>query len=308
MIKLFIGKPEIKHINNKVIITVYTYNRKKIYFLNKIKRIFNINSHSVNKFSPKRSKSNVKNNLITRSNKKLFLVKNKKLDFICTLQNKKNSLIKPQVQVNTSYITQGYNPYALAKKSNINILTNSHGDKDKTLVVANPLQKRFIHNFKKNTSHISHTNDKFKNKLKLSKSRSSAGSANKLKFLKIRLNKRKKVLFNIIKNNPTSFFFVYIASQLVKTSTSCPTKKKLTKTTDALLSNSPSQLQSLYFRLSKIAFNKSKRASYASFVKKNAILKKKIIQIQPILKLVYPSNLRSLATLMELKKKPLTQT
>jgi len=32
MIKLFIGKPEIKHINNKVIITVYTYNRKKHIF------------------------------------------------------------------------------------------------------------------------------------------------------------------------------------------------------------------------------------------------------------------------------------
>jgi Mitochondrial ribosomal protein (VAR1) len=42
MLRLFIGKPEIKHNNNKIVITIYTYNRKKIHFLNKIKKIYNI--------------------------------------------------------------------------------------------------------------------------------------------------------------------------------------------------------------------------------------------------------------------------
>jgi hypothetical protein len=39
MIRIFIGKPEMKHNNNKVIITVYTYNRKKVYLLIKIKKL-----------------------------------------------------------------------------------------------------------------------------------------------------------------------------------------------------------------------------------------------------------------------------
>lgn len=47
MIKLFLGKPEIKHSNNKVIITIYIYNRKKIYFLNKIKKIIKIHASRV---------------------------------------------------------------------------------------------------------------------------------------------------------------------------------------------------------------------------------------------------------------------
>jgi hypothetical protein len=50
MIKLFLGKPEIKHSNNKVIITIYIYNRKKIYFLNKIKKIIKIHAINLNKF------------------------------------------------------------------------------------------------------------------------------------------------------------------------------------------------------------------------------------------------------------------
>jgi len=40
MIKVFIGRPEIKHNNNQVTITIYTYNRKKVYFLTKIKKLF----------------------------------------------------------------------------------------------------------------------------------------------------------------------------------------------------------------------------------------------------------------------------
>ena len=289
MIKLFIGKPEIKHINNKVIITVYTYNRKKIYFLNKIKKISNLNGHNVNKFSNNRSKSILNNSLITRSSNKLPLVNNKKVDLIHRLKTPKHSTISIRTNFN------------LTQKSNLNIFKNSHGENDKTFIgMASPAslaQKRFIHNLKikKNTL-------------------PSTGPANTLKLLKIRLKKRNKVLFNVLKNKPISFFFPYIASQLVK--------GKPTKTTYAVLANSPTKTQtnlgmpylsgshtnaSLNFILSKIAFNKSKRTSYASFVKKNAILKNKIIQIQPILRLVYPSNLSSITTLMELKKNPLTQ-
>jgi Mitochondrial ribosomal protein (VAR1) len=307
MIKLFIGKPEIKHINNKVIITVYTYNRKKIYFLNKIKKIFNINGHSVNanraKFSCNKSKSLLNNSLITRPSNKLPLIKNKKLDFLCRLKTPKHSTLSRITSFNINRLQNNQN------KS----LTKPQVQDPNWL--ANPLQKRFIHS---------------NNGLKIKKN-VSPPTANTFKLLKIRLQKRKKVLFNVIKNKPISFFFLYIASQLVKTSTSCPTTKKLAKTTYAALANSLtetqinlgmpyligkvvshtnvqhrlnlSELRSLNFIFSKIVFSKSKRATYTSFVKKNTILKNKILQIQPIL-----SNLSSITTLMELKKNPLTQT
>jgi hypothetical protein len=45
------GKPEIKHSNNKVTITIYIYNRKKIYFLNKIKKLLKIHATRFNKFN-----------------------------------------------------------------------------------------------------------------------------------------------------------------------------------------------------------------------------------------------------------------
>jgi hypothetical protein len=37
--RIFVSKAEMKHTNNKVIITVYTYNRQRFYFLNKIRKL-----------------------------------------------------------------------------------------------------------------------------------------------------------------------------------------------------------------------------------------------------------------------------
>jgi hypothetical protein len=37
--RVMIGKPELKHVNDKVIVTVYTYNKERTYYLNKLKRI-----------------------------------------------------------------------------------------------------------------------------------------------------------------------------------------------------------------------------------------------------------------------------
>jgi hypothetical protein len=37
--RIFVSKAEMKHTNNKIIITVYTYNRQKIYLINKIKKL-----------------------------------------------------------------------------------------------------------------------------------------------------------------------------------------------------------------------------------------------------------------------------
>jgi hypothetical protein len=37
--RIFVSRAEMKHTNNKVIITVYTYNRQKFYFMNKIKKL-----------------------------------------------------------------------------------------------------------------------------------------------------------------------------------------------------------------------------------------------------------------------------
>jgi hypothetical protein len=37
--KIFVSKAEIKHTNYKVVITIYVYNREKIFLENKLKRI-----------------------------------------------------------------------------------------------------------------------------------------------------------------------------------------------------------------------------------------------------------------------------
>ena len=40
--RILVSRPELKHSSDKVIITVYLYNRQKIYFINKIKKINNV--------------------------------------------------------------------------------------------------------------------------------------------------------------------------------------------------------------------------------------------------------------------------
>lgn len=49
--KIFISKPEIKHSINKVVITIYTYNREKFYFIYKLKKLSKlfINNFKYNK-------------------------------------------------------------------------------------------------------------------------------------------------------------------------------------------------------------------------------------------------------------------
>ena len=43
ILKIFVSKAEIKHTNTKAIITIYVYNRQKIYFYNKINNILLLN-------------------------------------------------------------------------------------------------------------------------------------------------------------------------------------------------------------------------------------------------------------------------
>lgn len=50
MLKLFMSQLELKHCNNKIIITVYIYNRKKISYLYKIKKKFSIRKKKAKKY------------------------------------------------------------------------------------------------------------------------------------------------------------------------------------------------------------------------------------------------------------------
>lgn len=69
MIRLLISKPKVKHTNNKITITIYTFNRKKVFYINKIKKLVKL--YKTKRFallaSPLNLKPNSKRNLNARS-------------------------------------------------------------------------------------------------------------------------------------------------------------------------------------------------------------------------------------------------
>ena len=48
--RLLVGKPDLKHMNDKIIITAYVYNRRKKYYINKIKKTTTLDRVKKNKF------------------------------------------------------------------------------------------------------------------------------------------------------------------------------------------------------------------------------------------------------------------
>jgi hypothetical protein len=84
MIRLFNSKPEIKQNNNKVVITLYVYNRKRHYFIHRLKKIIKIFSSKFKTQMSKKVTKSVKNNDF-----KSFIIKNKqKKRILNVLKNK----------------------------------------------------------------------------------------------------------------------------------------------------------------------------------------------------------------------------
>jgi Mitochondrial ribosomal protein (VAR1) len=124
MIKIFIGRPETKHNNNKVTINIYTYNRKKIYFLTNMKKL-------LSKLNLTEKRSFVKRLLffkkrLEQKNKFFFNhLKNKSASFLFSylanrLDNTSSSRLKNSIKssvLEMSHSKQEYNKsnYTLSK-------------------------------------------------------------------------------------------------------------------------------------------------------------------------------------------------
>nr|YP_010632588.1 ribosomal protein S3 [Cladonia didyma]WBP63358.1 ribosomal protein S3 [Cladonia didyma] len=94
--KILTSKPQLRHTNDQIIITLYTYNRQKIYYLNKLKKIASLDV--MDTFLPNYLKEEIlkSNTADWASNIKLKTVKNKGLDILVL-----NSKINQQIN-NTS--------------------------------------------------------------------------------------------------------------------------------------------------------------------------------------------------------------
>nr|YP_010632705.1 ribosomal protein S3 [Cladonia arbuscula]WBP64150.1 ribosomal protein S3 [Cladonia arbuscula] len=102
--KILTSKPQLKHTNDQIIITLYTYNRQKIYYLNKLKKIASLDVMDTflpNFLKEKIFKSNMED---WPSNIKLKTIKNKGLDML-TFNSKINQQ-KNNISLNMDAIAQ----------------------------------------------------------------------------------------------------------------------------------------------------------------------------------------------------------
>nr|YP_010632670.1 ribosomal protein S3 [Cladonia submitis]WBP63582.1 ribosomal protein S3 [Cladonia submitis]WBP63598.1 ribosomal protein S3 [Cladonia submitis]WBP63614.1 ribosomal protein S3 [Cladonia submitis]WBP64053.1 ribosomal protein S3 [Cladonia submitis] len=102
--KILTSKPQLKHTNDQIIITLYTYNRQKIYYLNKLKKIASLDVMDTflpNFLKEKIFKSNTED---WPSNIKLKTIKNKGLDML-TFNSKINQQ-KNNISLNMDAIAQ----------------------------------------------------------------------------------------------------------------------------------------------------------------------------------------------------------
>lgn len=91
--RILVSRPELKHTNDKVIVTVYVYNRQKKYYLNKIKRIASIDQ--IDNFLPNSIKKQLKeSNGLLPSNLKMEIIRNKGLKLKSKIKNHKNLVLK----------------------------------------------------------------------------------------------------------------------------------------------------------------------------------------------------------------------
>lgn len=121
--KILTSKPQLKHTNDQIIITIYTYNRQKIYYLNKLKKIASLDIMDTllpNFIKEKILKSNTAPDKVDwPSNIKLKTIKNKGLDILVF-----NSKIKQQ----ESNISRNMDAIARANAANDSIHIDSNAD------------------------------------------------------------------------------------------------------------------------------------------------------------------------------------
>ena len=117
--KILTSKPQLKHTNDQIIITLYTYNRQKIYYLNKLKKIASLDIMDTllpNFIKENILKSNTAPDFVNKvdwpSNIKLRTIKNKGLDILAF-----NSKIKQQ----ESNISKNMDAIAYANAANDSI-------------------------------------------------------------------------------------------------------------------------------------------------------------------------------------------
>lgn len=91
--RVLVSRPEIKHTNDKAVVTIYVYNRQKLYFLNKIKRIASIDQ--VDKLLPTKLKKDlIKANGPWPSNLKIKILKKKSIMVKSKVIKHKNVILK----------------------------------------------------------------------------------------------------------------------------------------------------------------------------------------------------------------------
>lgn len=91
--RILVGRPELKHTNDNVIVTIYIYNRQKKYYLNKIKRIASIDQID-NLIPNKLKKKLIKSNVPWPSNLKLNTLRNKSLELKSKIKKHKSIVWK----------------------------------------------------------------------------------------------------------------------------------------------------------------------------------------------------------------------
>ena len=91
--RILVSKPEVKHTSDKVVITVYVYNRQKIYYLNKIKRIASIDEID-NLLSNKLKKALINNDGPWPSNLKIEVLRKKSIKVRSKVIKHKNMILK----------------------------------------------------------------------------------------------------------------------------------------------------------------------------------------------------------------------
>lgn len=91
--RILVSRPELKHTNDKVIVTIYVYNRQKTYYLNKIKRIASIDQ--IDHLLPNSMKRELKKSKgLWPSNLKVEIIRNKSLKVKMKVKKHKNLVWK----------------------------------------------------------------------------------------------------------------------------------------------------------------------------------------------------------------------
>lgn len=101
--RILISKPELKHTNDRIIITVYIYNRQKRYYFNKLKRIASLDvMDSLLPNSLKKKNINKKIFVSWPSYLKLEILNNKGLDMVSKINQQTNTVSMYTISRNTS--------------------------------------------------------------------------------------------------------------------------------------------------------------------------------------------------------------